>query len=331
MGTQKNRLNETVLLSTQNICENGWLRKYLEFYAQKFCSSKPVILYISFRDPVEDSSTESDELQEDNDDIDSKSNDQQSNQDCNDSEKVTICNDTNESSESTEVSHTGSGDNVEVETTQKSDSDKQSVCDDKVNTELVPNFNDLTVTPGSKTGASLDKDDDKFNESSLNADVTPEVDDKSKSGDQNVVTNAKDNVVAENDASSGCDTQGTDDAEKSEEETMQACEIDTDLIKEKATVWSKSRLNEEWRRFNLDLSPKVFPWAIMPLYNRENAGFAIINTYRTTHMGLNTLSAESLKWRLPLELGLITRKPVFGISDKVRFKPFFTSLLSYRD
>ena len=219
-----------------------------------------MIHYISFRDPVEDSSTESDELQKDNDDIDSKSNDQQSNQDCNDSEKVTICTYSNDSSESTHVPHIESGDNVEVEKTQKSDSNKQSVGDGKVNTELVPNFNDLTVTPDSKTDTSSDKDDVKFNESSSNVDVTPEVDDKSKSGDQNVVTNAKDNVVAENDASSSLDTQGTDDTEISKEET----EIDTDLNKEEATVWSKSRLNEEWRRFNLDLSPKVFPLNIIP-------------------------------------------------------------------
>ena len=41
MGTQKNRLNETVLLSTQNICSSWWIRKYLNFYAQKFCLSKP--------------------------------------------------------------------------------------------------------------------------------------------------------------------------------------------------------------------------------------------------------------------------------------------------
>ena len=38
MGTQKNRLNETVLLSTHNI----WIRKYSKFYAQKFCLSKPL-------------------------------------------------------------------------------------------------------------------------------------------------------------------------------------------------------------------------------------------------------------------------------------------------
>ena len=38
VGTQKNRLNETVLLSTPKI----WVRKYLQFYAQKFCLSKPV-------------------------------------------------------------------------------------------------------------------------------------------------------------------------------------------------------------------------------------------------------------------------------------------------
>ena len=33
VGTQKNRLNETVLLSTQNICSSLWIRKYLKFYA----------------------------------------------------------------------------------------------------------------------------------------------------------------------------------------------------------------------------------------------------------------------------------------------------------
>ena len=41
--TQKNRLNETVHLSTQNICLNWWVRKYLHFYAEEFCLSKPVI------------------------------------------------------------------------------------------------------------------------------------------------------------------------------------------------------------------------------------------------------------------------------------------------
>ena len=42
VGTQKNRLNETVLLSTQNICYKLWVRKYLQFYAEFFFSSKPV-------------------------------------------------------------------------------------------------------------------------------------------------------------------------------------------------------------------------------------------------------------------------------------------------
>ena len=37
MGTQKNRLNETALLSTQNISLNLWVRLYLHFYAQKCC------------------------------------------------------------------------------------------------------------------------------------------------------------------------------------------------------------------------------------------------------------------------------------------------------
>ena len=30
-----NRLNEMVLLSTQNKCLNGWVRKYIHFYAHK--------------------------------------------------------------------------------------------------------------------------------------------------------------------------------------------------------------------------------------------------------------------------------------------------------
>ena len=42
MGTQKNRLNETVLLSTQNMCLKLRVRKYLQFHAEKFCLSKPV-------------------------------------------------------------------------------------------------------------------------------------------------------------------------------------------------------------------------------------------------------------------------------------------------
>ena len=44
VGTQKNCPNETVLLSTQNICSKWWIRKYLQFYAQKFCLSKPMDL-----------------------------------------------------------------------------------------------------------------------------------------------------------------------------------------------------------------------------------------------------------------------------------------------
>ena len=44
MGTQKNRLSEAVLLSTQNICWNGLVRQYLQFYAQKLCLSKAMII-----------------------------------------------------------------------------------------------------------------------------------------------------------------------------------------------------------------------------------------------------------------------------------------------
>ena len=32
-----------VLLTTQNICLNRWIRKYLQFYTQKNCLSKPVM------------------------------------------------------------------------------------------------------------------------------------------------------------------------------------------------------------------------------------------------------------------------------------------------
>ena len=38
---QKNRLNETVLLNTQNTCLNWWVRKYLEFHAQKVFTLGP--------------------------------------------------------------------------------------------------------------------------------------------------------------------------------------------------------------------------------------------------------------------------------------------------
>ena len=32
-----------VLESTQNICLKSWVRKYLQFYAENFCLSKPAI------------------------------------------------------------------------------------------------------------------------------------------------------------------------------------------------------------------------------------------------------------------------------------------------
>ena len=39
MGTQKNSLNELVLLITQNIWLNWWVRKYLQFYTKKILLS----------------------------------------------------------------------------------------------------------------------------------------------------------------------------------------------------------------------------------------------------------------------------------------------------
>ena len=56
MGTQKIRLTETVLLSTQNICSKLWARKYLQFYAENICLSKPVKSdMISLLNPVSSS------------------------------------------------------------------------------------------------------------------------------------------------------------------------------------------------------------------------------------------------------------------------------------
>ena len=43
MDTQKNRLNETVLFSTQNICQKVKVRKYLQFYAENICLSKCMV------------------------------------------------------------------------------------------------------------------------------------------------------------------------------------------------------------------------------------------------------------------------------------------------
>ena len=42
MGTQKN-LNKAVTLNTQNICKKLWVRKYLQFYIENSCLSKPVV------------------------------------------------------------------------------------------------------------------------------------------------------------------------------------------------------------------------------------------------------------------------------------------------
>ena len=43
VGNQKNHLNEMVLLSTQNKCLNQWIRKYSQFYSQKFGLSGPML------------------------------------------------------------------------------------------------------------------------------------------------------------------------------------------------------------------------------------------------------------------------------------------------
>ena len=43
MGTQKNRLNETVLLSSQNMFKLMGKKFFLQFYAEIYCLSKPVL------------------------------------------------------------------------------------------------------------------------------------------------------------------------------------------------------------------------------------------------------------------------------------------------
>ena len=45
MGTQKNNLNETVLLGTKNTCLNWWVRKLLQFYAKNVYFSGPMTTY----------------------------------------------------------------------------------------------------------------------------------------------------------------------------------------------------------------------------------------------------------------------------------------------
>ena len=47
VGTRKKRLKETILLSTQNVCLNLWIRKYLHFNVLIFCLSKPVAHRVS--------------------------------------------------------------------------------------------------------------------------------------------------------------------------------------------------------------------------------------------------------------------------------------------
>ena len=43
---KKDRLNETVLFSTQNICLKLWVRKYLQFYDENFCLSKHYLFFL---------------------------------------------------------------------------------------------------------------------------------------------------------------------------------------------------------------------------------------------------------------------------------------------
>ena len=54
MGTQKNRLNETVLLSTQNIFSmlKLWVRKYKQFYAEMFISTYGINQFDRYRSKV---------------------------------------------------------------------------------------------------------------------------------------------------------------------------------------------------------------------------------------------------------------------------------------
>ena len=49
---KKNRLNETVLFSTQNICLKLRVRKYLQFYAEIFCLSRPTYSSMFLINPI---------------------------------------------------------------------------------------------------------------------------------------------------------------------------------------------------------------------------------------------------------------------------------------
>ena len=46
MGTEKNPLGETALLSTQNKCQNQWVKKYSKFYAQSSCLSQTMLMHM---------------------------------------------------------------------------------------------------------------------------------------------------------------------------------------------------------------------------------------------------------------------------------------------
>ena len=48
MGDQKNRLNDTVLLITQDICFKLWVREYLQIFAEKLCLAKPMKVLMVF-------------------------------------------------------------------------------------------------------------------------------------------------------------------------------------------------------------------------------------------------------------------------------------------
>ena len=48
-GTQKNHLNEMVLLAPKtNVEKKQWVRKYSQFYSQNFCITWPMIFRIKF-------------------------------------------------------------------------------------------------------------------------------------------------------------------------------------------------------------------------------------------------------------------------------------------
>ena len=131
--------------------------------------------------------------------------------------------------------------------------------DSKVNSELVPNLDELKVTTETSVAGSLDEGESKLNDITSNDEAWKENPDKVRSENKNADTETEDSVK-------GLDKIGAlcNESEKRKEETDKLKEdsendnvTDTEQKEPEIKIWTESVLRDDWRRFNLDLSPKV--------------------------------------------------------------------------